>query len=95
MAEEIDYNKRSLLQNMFDPGAWRNLLEGVGQVVEPAGDVWSKIEDIGRKEQTKPPIEPARIERNITASDLMFKPNWTLISFGVLLLAVAYLLKQR
>jgi len=44
MPAQIDYSERSLAQNLFDPGAWRNLLGDVSSVLTDTGTAWEQIE---------------------------------------------------
>ena len=59
MPTEIDYSKRGIWENVFDPGAWRNLLGGVASVATEVGTVWEEIEKIeGSQPLTPPPLPP-------------------------------------
>ena len=88
MAVEIDYDKRSIVRNIFDPGAWANLLSGVGEV---AGDVTTTWEQIEKMKGTEP-LEPET--PRLALADFKFTPNVTLITVGLVLLAIAWMLKK-
>ncbi|MBA7633993.1 hypothetical protein ES703_41564 [subsurface metagenome] len=90
MAVEIEYEKRSIWRNVFDPGAWQNLLSGVGEV---AGDVASTWEQIEKTRGTVGLEEPE--PQQITLADLKFTPNVTLIAIGVGLLALALMMRKK
>jgi len=88
MAVEIEYEKRSIWRNIFDPGAWQNLLSDVGEVAGDVASTWEQIErakgTVGLKEQ-----------QQLTLADFKFTPNVTLISIGVVLLAVAWMMRKK
>jgi len=90
MAVEIDYEKRSIWRNIFDPGAWQNLLSGVGEV---AGDVASTWEQIERAKGTVT-LEEQKYDPRLTWADFKFTPNVTLIAIGVGLLALAWMMRK-
>lgn len=90
MAVEIEYDKRSIWRNVFDPGAWQNLLSGVGEV---AGDVASTWEQIERAKGTVT-LEQAETPQ-LTLADFKFTPNVTLIAIGVGLLALAWMMRKK
>lgn len=99
MAEAIDYSKRGVLQNLFDPGAWKNLLNTVDSVVDPAVGVWQKIDQIDADQAAKitpaeTPVEQSKYDPNFSASDFAFTPNWYLIGFGLVLLAGIYVFRK-
>jgi hypothetical protein len=60
--------------------------------IDTYGQIIGATEDA--RERPKPKIEPARIERNLSASDFAFQPNWYLVGFGVLILVIVYLGKK-
>jgi len=67
MAVEIEYDKRSIWRNIFDPGAWQNLLGGVGNIAGDVATAWEKIEKI---EGSKPLVtEPPPYQPNLTLAD--------------------------
>jgi len=86
MAVEIDYDKRSIVRNVFDPGAWKNLLSNVGEV---AGDVATTWEQIERMKGAETEYQP-----ELALADFKFTPNVTLITIGCVLLAIAWMLKK-
>jgi len=90
MAVEIVYDKRSIWRNVFDPGAWQNLLSGVGEV---AGDVASTWEQIERARGTVALEEPETPQ--LTLADFKFTPNWSLVLLGGGLLVLALILRKR
>jgi len=90
MAVEIEYEKRSIWRNIFDPGAWQNLLSGVGEV---AGDVASTWEQIEKAKGTVGLEEPETPQ--LTWEDFKFTPTVTLIAIGVGLLALAWMMRKK
>lgn len=90
MAVEIDYAKRSIFRNVFDPGAWQNLLSGVGEV---AGDVASTWEQIEKAQGTVGLEEPETPK--VAWADFKFTPNWSLIILGGGLLVLALVLRKK
>ncbi len=89
MAVEIEYEKRSIVRNIFDPGAWMNLLSGVGEV---AGDVASTWEQIEKAKGTVGLEEPETPQQ--TWADYKFTPNWNLVILGGGLLVLALVLRK-
>ena len=93
MPVEIDYSMRGLWQNIFDPGAWQNLLGGVGNIAGDVATAWEKIEKI---EGSKPLVtEPPPYQPNLTLADFKFTPNVKLILVGCGLLVVAWIIKKK
>jgi len=90
MAVEIEYDKRSIWRNMFDPGAWKNLLSGVGEVAGDVASTWEQIE----KARGTVGLEEAKYDPQLTLADFKFTPNVTLITIGVGLLALAWIMKK-
>jgi len=90
MAVEIEYEKRSIWRNVFDPGAWQNLLSGVGEVAGTAASTWEQIE----KAKGTVGLEESKYEPGLTWADFKFTPNVTLIIIGVGLLALAWKMKK-
>jgi len=90
MAVEIEYDKRSIFRNIFDPGAWANLLSGVGEV---AGDVASTWEQLEKAKGTIGLQEPETPQ--LAWEDFKFTPNVTLIAIGVGLLALAWMMRKK
>lgn len=95
MPTEIDYSKRGIWENIFDPGAWQNLVGGVSTITTGVADVFEQMERVEGSKGLTPTIEPARIERNLTWRDFKFTPNVKLIIFGGALLLVALVLSRR
>jgi len=96
MPTQIDYSERGIWENIFDPGAWRNLLGGVATVTGGVADVWKEMERIeGSQPLTKPPPPPPPYEPSLTLRDFAFTPNVTLIVFGGVVLLVAYVLWRK
>ncbi len=93
MPSQIDYSLRGWQENIFDPGAWRNLLSGVGEIATEAGTVWEEIEKIEGSQPLTPPPPPP-YNPNLTLRDFKFTPNVTLIAIGVGLLVLAYALRK-
>ena len=90
MAVEIEYEKRSIWRNIFDPGAWANLLSGVGEVAGEAATTWEQLEKAKGTVGLSEPETP-----QLTWADFKFTPNVTLIAIGVGLLTVAWMLKKK
>jgi len=96
MPTEVDYSKRGIWENIFDPGAWQNLLGGVSTIVGGTADVFEQIEKLdGSKPLIEPPPEPPKYDPNLTLGDFAFTPNVKLMMFGAALLVVAYVLSRR
>ncbi len=91
MAVEIEYEKRSIWRNIFDPGAWANLLSDVSEV---AGDVVTTWEQIEKARETVGLEEPPPYDPGFTLADFKFTPNVTLIAIGVGLLALAWMMRK-
>jgi len=95
MPAQIDYSKRGWAENIFDPGAWRNLLGGVGDIAREVGTVWEEIEKIeGSQPLTQTPTPPP-YEPNLNLRDFKFTPNVTLIAVGCGLLLLALVLRKK
>ncbi len=90
MAVEIEYDKRSIWRNVFDPGAWQNLLSGVGEVAGDVASTWEQIEKAQGTVALKEPETP-----RLTWADFKFTPNVTLIAIGVGLLALAWMMRKK
>lgn len=91
MAVEIDYEKRSIWRNVFDPGAWQNLLSGVGDVAGDVASTWEQIE----KARGTVDLEEPKYEPKLTWADFKFTPNWSLVILGGGLLVLALVLRKR
>jgi len=89
MAVEIDYDERSIVRNIFDPGAWANLLSGVGEVAGDAATTWEQIERM-KGTETLEPETPM-----LALADFKFTPNMTLITIGIFLLAIAAWMSKK
>jgi len=89
MAVEIEYEKRSIFRNIFDPGAWANLLSGVGEVAGEAASTWMELE------KARGTIGLEEPEPQLTLADFKFTPNVTLITIGVGLLALAWIMRKK
>lgn len=92
MPVEIEYEKRSIWRNVFDLGAWQNLLGSVGDI---SGEVATTWENIERLKGTKPLEEPPPYEPKFTLADFAFTPNWSLVILGGGLLVLALILRKR
>jgi len=90
MAVEIEYDKRSIWRNIFDPGAWQNLLSGVGEVAGDVASTWEQIE----KAKGTVTLEQAETPQ-LSWEDFKFTPNVTLIAIGVGLLALAWMMRKK
>lgn len=93
MPEKIDYDARSIWRNVFDPGAWQNLLSGVGDVAGDVATTWEQLEKINESKpltREVPPYDP-----KLTWRDFKFKPNVTLIAVGCGLLVLAWMIKKK
>jgi len=95
MPSQIDYSKRGWAENIFDPGAWRNLLGGVASVASEVGTVWEEIEKIEGSQALTPPPPLPPYDPKLTWRDFEFTPNYTLIAIGCGLLLLAYALKKK
>ena len=93
MPETIDYAKRSIWRNVFDPGAWQNLLSGVGDVAGDVATTWEQLEKVGKGEPVT--TEPPPYDPNLTWRDFKFTPNVTLIAIGCGLLFLAWMIKKK
>jgi len=92
MPVEIDYDERSIVRNVFDPLAWKNLLSGVGDVAGEVATTWEQIEKV---QGTKPLEEPPPYQPKLTLGDFAITPNWSLILLGGGLLILALVLRKR
>lgn len=97
MPAQIDYSKRGWGENIFDPGAWRNLLGGVASVATELSTVYQEIEKIEGSQPLipSPPQTPPPYQPNLTWRDFKFTPNYTLIAIGCGILLLAYALMDR
>jgi len=96
MPSQIDYSKRGWAENIFDPGAWRNLLGDVASVVREVGTVWEEIEKVEGSQSLSEQLsefQPYRPE--LTWRDFKFTPNFKLIAVGCGLLLLAYVLSRK
>jgi len=73
MPTQIDYSKRGIWENIFDPGAWQNLLGGVVTITGGVADVWEQMERIEGSQplEQPPPPPPPPPEQNVKASALI------------------------
>ena len=95
MPTQIDYAKRGILTNIFDPGAWQNMLGGISTIVGGTADVFAEMERLeGSKGLTEPPPPPP-YDPNLTWRDYKFTPNVKLIIGGVVLLGVALVIRKK
>lgn len=92
MPVEIDYDKRSIFRNIFDPGAWQNLLGSAGDITGEVATTWENIERI---KGTKPLEEPPPYQPKLTLGDFAITPNWSLVLLGGGLLVLALVLRKR
>ena len=95
MPTEIDYSKRGIWENIFDPGAWQNLLGGVSTITTGVADVFEQMERIDGSKPLTPPPEPPPYKSNLTLGDFAFTPNVKLMIFGGALLLAALVLSRR
>lgn len=99
MPAQIDYSEKGWLENIFDPGAWRNLLSDVGTIASDVSTTWEQIEKMEGSQTITPPsfspsLPPPSYDPNLSASDFAFTPNVTLVAVGVgVLLLVLFLRK--
>jgi len=97
MAEPVNYDTRSVWQNLFDPGAWANLGGSVGVAVKESKGVWDAIKgksgDSAAQPVTVLPPTPS-YQPNLQLSDFSFQPYMPLIIIGVVLLIVAMVIKR-
>jgi len=93
MAVEIEYEKRSIWRNIFDPGAWANLLSGVGEVAGDVATTWEQIEKAKGTVVLQEPEAPRTPQ--LAWEDFKFTPNVTLIAIGVGLLALAWMMRKK
>lgn len=95
MPTQIDYSKRGILENIFDPGAWQNLLGGISTIVGGTADVFEEMERLeGSKGLTEPPPPPP-YDPNLSWRDFKFTPNVKLMIFGGALLLVALVIRKK
>jgi len=93
MPTEIDYSKRGIWENIFDPGAWQNLVGGVGTITGGVADVFEQMEKLeGSQPLTQP---PPPYDRNLSLGDFAFTPNVKLMIFGGVLLGIALVLRRK
>jgi len=96
MPTEVDYSKRGIWENIFDPGAWQNLLGGVGTITGGVADIFEQMEKIeGSQPLTPPPPEPPKYDPDLGWRDFVAKPNMPLVIFGCSLILVAYLIRRK
>ena len=93
MPSQIDYSKRGWAENIFDPGAWRNLLGGVSSVAGDVATVWEEMEKIEGSQPLIP--SPPPYDPNLAWRDFKFTPNVTLVLVGCGLLLLALVLKKK
>ena len=91
--QAIDYDERSIWRNIFDPGAWQNLLSGVGDVAGDVASTWEQIEKIKGPKVLGTSDKP--YESEVTWRDFKFTPNVTLIAIGCGLLILAWIIKKK
>jgi len=92
MAVEIEYEKRSIWRNVFDPGAWQHLLSDVSEVAGDVATTWEQIEKIEGTKPLEPELSPMP---KLAVADFKFTPNWNLIMLGGGLLILALLFRKR
>lgn len=95
MPTEIDYSKRGILENIFDPGAWQNMLGGISTIVGGTADVFEQLEKLEGSETKTSPPEPPEYDPNLTWRDYKFTPNVKLMMFGGVLLLIALVLRRK
>lgn len=96
MPTEVDYSKRGIWENIFDPGAWQNLLGGVSTVTTGVADVWERMEKMeGSQPLTPPPPPPPTYNPNLGLGDFAFTPNVTLFIFAGAVLLIALALRKK
>lgn len=98
MPVETEYRERSIYRNIFDPGAWQNLLSNIGDVAGDVATTWEKIQRIEGTTIEPPPAipsEPSPYLSKLTWRDFKFTPNVTLIVVGCSLLVLALIIKKR
>ena len=95
MPTQIDYAKRGILTNIFDPGAWQNMLGGISTIIGGTADVFEQMERVEGSQGLTPKIERGRYEPNLSLGDFKFTPNVTLIIVGVVLLGVALVIRKK
>jgi len=95
MPVEIDYDKRSIFRNVFDPGAWQNLLGSAGEITGEMATTWENIEKMkGSKPLEEPTLTPPPTPK-LAIGDFAFTPNWSLVFLGGGLLVLALVLRKR
>jgi len=99
MPTQVDYSERGIWENIFDPGAWRNLLGGVSTITTGVGSVWEQIERIEGSRPLTPSPSPAPspppYNPNLGLRDFAFTPNVTLFIFGGAVLLIALALRKK
>ena len=95
MPTQIDYSKRGILENIFGPGAWQNLLGGISTIVGGTADVFEEMERLeGSKSLSEPPPPPP-YDPDLSWRDFKFTPNVKLMIFGGALLLVALVIRKK
>ena len=94
MPTQIDYSKRGILTNIFDPGAWQNMLGGISTIVGGTADVFEQMERLEGSQGLieKPPPPP--YDPNLSVRDFAFTPNVKLMMFGGVLLLIALVIRK-
>jgi len=99
MPTQIDYSERGIWENIFDPGAWQNLLGGVDTVTSGVASVWERMEKQEGSQPLTPPPPPYQpyqpYQPTLTARDFAFTPNVTLLVIGGVILVLALALRGK
>ena len=93
MPTQIDYSKRGIWENIFDPGAWQNLLGGVSTITTGVASVWEEMEKVEGSQPLTPPPPP--YNPNLGLKDFAFTPNVKLLIFGGVVLVLALALRGK
>ena len=94
MPTQIDYSKLGIWENIFDPGAWRNLLGGVSTITTGVASVWEEMEKVEGSQPLTPPPPPP-YSPNLGLKDFAFTPNVKLLIFGGVVLVLALALREK
>lgn len=98
--DPINYNGRSIFENILDPGAWGNLLNQVTPMIESGADLYKSVKDAMDAVDTETekvidhPSNVPAYNPNVSAADFAFQPYWYLFGAGALLLIIVLIIKR-
>lgn len=93
---EPDYDKRTVWENLVDPGAWNNLLQKFIPVAQSGKTLFDIFDEDDESETTNTvqPVQNPTYNPNLTAGSFSFTPYWPLIIIGVILLIIALIMRK-